>query len=71
MLLFRSEEHLTKWLTNPERPSGECLTLEQQWRLAIKWFVGRDRPEWEKRSPEEAEGVFRDVGLISSFWKLT
>jgi hypothetical protein len=71
MLLFRSEEHLTKWLAKPERPSGERLALEQQWELAKKWFAGRDEPEWKKRTPQEAEGVFRGVGLNADFWKLT
>jgi hypothetical protein len=69
MLLFRSEEHLENWLI--ERPRGEKMTVEQQWDLARRWFAGRDRPEWTRRSAEEAEAVFRNVGLTSEFWKLT
>jgi len=71
MLVFRSEDHLENWLSNPERPHGERMTVGQQWELAEKWFLGRDRPEWTKRSAEEAERVFRSVGLTSDFWKLT
>lgn len=71
MLLFRSEEHLDRWLEDPSRPRGERLTLEQQWDLARSWFAGRHRPEWKKRSADEAESVFRGAGLTSDFWRLT
>ena len=71
MLLFRSEEHLRRWLEDPARPRGESLTLEQQWDLARHWFAGRHLPEWRKRSAAEAEAVFRGVGLTSDFWSLS
>lgn len=67
MLLFRSEEHLERWLIGG-RPRGATLTLDQQWRLARAWFEGRDRPEWRRRSPSEAEAIFRSVGLSGPFW---
>ena len=68
MLLFRSEEHLERWLADGRRPRGETLTLDQQWRLALSWFAGRDRPEWRKRTPEEAAAVFASAGLSGPFW---
>ncbi|MEA2433018.1 MAG: Alkylmercury lyase [Actinomycetota bacterium] len=71
MLVFRSEEHLENWLTEPTRPRGERMTVGQQWELAQKWFEGRDHPDWQKRSAEEAENVLRSVGLTNDFWKLT
>ena len=69
MLLFRSEEHVEAWVAGG-RPSGATLTLDQQWRLAQTWFRGRDMPEWRKRTPAEAEAVFRDAGLTGAFWTL-
>ena len=71
MLLFRSEEHLARWLQDPSHPKGGSLSLEQQWELARRWFDGRHRPEWRRRTAEEAEAVFRAVGLTSDFWRLT
>jgi hypothetical protein len=69
MLVFRSEDHLKRWLERGH-PKGESLTIDQQWALAQRWFEGRHLPEWRRRTPAEAEAVFRSVGLTSSFWSL-
>jgi hypothetical protein len=70
MLLFRSEEHLERWLADGRRPRGGRLTLAQQWRLAGAWFAGRDLPEWRRRSAAEAGELFASVGLTGDFWHL-
>jgi hypothetical protein len=70
MLLFRSEEHLVRWLADDEHPAGARMTTTQQWELARAWFEGRDKPAWRKRSVEEANEVFRSVGLSGDFWSL-
>ncbi len=70
MLLFRSEEHAGRWLEDGRKPRGETMTLEQQWRLAQAWFEGRHLPGWRKRTPAEAQAVFRTVGLTGKFWRL-
>lgn len=70
MLVFRSEAHLQGWVSSGH-PSGESMTAQQQWHLARLWFIGRDRPEWCKRTAAEAEAVFRSAGLTSDFWALS
>ncbi len=70
MLLFRSEEHLDRWLADGARPRGETMSLEQQWHLAREWFRGRHRPEWRKRTAAEAAEVLRSAGLTGDFWRL-
>ena len=70
MLLFRSEEHLERWLLSPAHPRGETLGLDRQWELARRWFAGRHLPGWRKRTAAQAEEVFRSVGLTSDFWRL-
>jgi hypothetical protein len=70
MLLFRSKEHLGRWI-DAGHPRGAELTLDQQWLLAQRWFAGRHLPEWKKRSAEEVEAVFRSVGLEGDFWELS
>jgi hypothetical protein len=71
MLIFRSEDHLEAWLAQPNHPRGATMTVDQQWELAGRWFAGRDRPDWKRRTAEEAEAVLRSVGLTTDFWKLT
>ena len=71
MLLFRSEEHLERWREERGLPRGETLTLDQQWALARAWYGNRMDTEWRRRTPEEAEDVFRSLGLTGDFWKLT
>ena len=67
MLLFRSEEHVER----SGKPKGASMTPEQMWRLADTWYRDRDDPAWRRRSPEEAEEVFAEIGMNGDFWRLT
>ena len=71
MLLFRSEEHVQAWLKQWRRSPGEVLSVEACWRLARAWY-GPDRRElsWRRKTPEEAEALFAQLGLTSPFWRL-
>lgn len=66
MLLFRSEEHIRR----SGQPRGYLLTTDQAWRLADIWYQDRADPSWRRRTAEEAESVFRDLGLKGDFWNL-
>jgi hypothetical protein len=70
MLIFRSEEHLERWIEETGRPRGATMTPAQQWRLAHRWYAGRRAPDWRRRTAEEAESVFADCGLTGDFWTL-
>jgi hypothetical protein len=70
MLLFRSEEHVRRWYRDRGGVTGSTLSLEQQWELARLWYADRLSPQWRRRTPEEAEGVFGEVGLEGDFWRL-
>ncbi|TMD20115.1 MAG: hypothetical protein E6I98_05805 [Chloroflexi bacterium] len=67
MLLFSSEEHLER----SGKPKGAVMTPEQMGRLADTWYHDRDDPEWRRRSADEAEEVFTEIGLKGDFWSLT
>ena len=71
MLFFRSEEHIHHWCQSRNHEPGAVLSLEQGWRLAQAWY-GPDRRElsWRRRTMEETEALFEDLGLTSSFWNL-
>jgi hypothetical protein len=71
MLLFRSEEHVTRWAELRQTPIGATFTPEQGWRLATAWFEDRLSPDWRRKSPEEAQAVFDSIGLVGEFWQLT
>ena len=49
---------------------GAFMTVEQAWRLADTWYSDRADTGWHRRSAEEAETVFREIGLTGPFWKL-
>ncbi len=71
MLLFRSEEHVERWSRESGHPEGAVLTLDQLWSLARIWYHDRLEPGWRRRSAEEAEELFRSLGLVGDFWRLT
>jgi hypothetical protein len=71
MLIFRSEEHLEKWLKDWHMTQGAILSLGQCWQLA-QAFYGSDKraPEWRRKTVDEIETLFTELGFISSFWSL-
>ena len=71
MLLFRSEEHVDRWCAKWKIAKGAVLSPEQCWKLADAWYRDRLQPDWRRRSPQEAEALFQELGLAGEFWKLT
>jgi hypothetical protein len=64
MLLFRSEEHVERWCRTWRMARGATLSLEQVWALAQAWYApNRRTPEWRRYTVEQAEGLFRLLGL--------
>jgi hypothetical protein len=71
MLAFRSEEHVDSWCEAKGIPRGALVTIRQLWGLARAWFGDRLSEQWRRKTPEEAEQIFEEVGLSGPFWKLT
>jgi len=71
MLFFRSEEHVDRWCRQWNLSRGALLNLDQGWRLAQAWY-GPDRrePDWRRKTVDEAEALFDELGLTSPFWNL-
>jgi hypothetical protein len=71
MLFFRSEEHIERWCTTWRLDKGAVIPLAQGWELAKVWY-GEDRrePSWRRRTLEETEAVFAQLGFTSEFWNL-
>ncbi|MCI0393487.1 MAG: alkylmercury lyase family protein [Chloroflexi bacterium] len=71
MLLFWSEEHVTRWRQDWRLPGGEVIPLDKCWRLAEAWYSpDRRRPEWRRRTAEEAQALLAGLGFSSPFWSL-
>lgn len=66
MLLFRSEDHVGR----NGQPLGAFMTTDQVWRLGDIWYHDRADPRWRRRTADEAEEVFAELGLTGSFWRL-
>jgi hypothetical protein len=70
MNLFRSEEHLGRWLAQGGRAKGATLTLAQVWALARAWYGDPRDPAWRPRTRDESQAVLDSVGLAGEFWVL-
>jgi hypothetical protein len=70
MLLFRSEEHVDRWSEKRGLERGELVTLEQIWALARAWYGNVLSPDFRRRTPDEAQAFFTEIGLTGPFWQL-
>ena len=66
MLLFRAEEHVER----AGQPRGAVFTPDQMWRLADIWYHDRADPSWRRKTAEEAEAIFAEIGLTGDFWRI-
>ena len=68
MLLFRSEEWIDKWCKRNNLKRGEVLTLQQVWEVAKPWYDNRLSLDYHGRSLEQVAEIFKQAGLLSTFW---
>ena len=68
MLVFRSEDHLVRWLDG--RAPGATLTLEQLSELANAWWNDRLAPDWQPHTRDQNQAILAGLGLIGDFWQL-
>lgn len=70
MSLFRSEEHVNRWLTETRNQRGAVVPLAQVWELAKLWYVDPRDPTWRPRTRDESQRVLALAGLTGDFWVL-
>ena len=68
MNLFRSEEHIKRWLG--PRPAGATLAVATLSMLAHAWWSDRLAPDWQPHSLEHNQAILNRLGLTSRFWRL-
>jgi hypothetical protein len=68
MNLFRSEEHVARWLC--DRTPGATIPVAQLAALARAWWGDRLAPDWQPHTRAHNQSILDRVGLVSPFWQL-
>ena len=68
MNLFRSEEHVDRWLGG--RPPGASIPVRQLADLAEAWWHDRLDPGWQPHTREQNQAILASVGLSGDFWRI-
>ena len=68
MNLFRSEEHIERWLAG--RDHGATITIAKLSELGYAWYRDRLPPDWRPRTREQNQAIFDALGLFGDFWRL-
>ncbi len=70
VLPFRSEQEIDTWSERHDLPRGEAVPLQTVADLGRQWYGRHADADWQKWTREEAQAIFRDVGLTGAFWDL-
>ena len=68
MNLFRSEEHIARWLGT--REPGATIPVAKLAELAFAWWDDRLAPDWEPHTREQNVAILERLGLVGEFWEL-
>ena len=68
MNLFRSEEHVARWLG--ARAPGATVPVAKLSELAHAWWSDRLSPAWRPRGRDENQAILAALGLGGPFWEL-
>ena len=68
MNLFRSEEHVVRWLGT--RSPGATIPVAKLAELAQAWWDDRLSPEWQPHTSEQNQAILDRLGLTGDFWRL-
>jgi hypothetical protein len=68
MNLFRSEEHVARWLGG--REPGATIPVAKLSELAHAWWDNRLDPGWTPRTREQNQAILDALGLTGEFWRL-
>lgn len=68
MNLFRSEEHIDRWLGG--HAQGASIAVSKLSELAHAWWDDRLSPDWRPHTREENQAILDRLGLTGPFWTL-
>lgn len=67
MNLFRSEEHVDRWLGG--RHPGTTISVTKLSELAHAWWGDRLSPSWRPHTREQNQAILDGLGLTGDFWR--
>jgi hypothetical protein len=68
MNLFRSEEHIERWLGG--RSPGATISVTALSELAHSWWSDRLSTDWRPHTREQNQAILDRLGLTGPFWQL-
>jgi hypothetical protein len=68
MNLFRSEEHVERWLAG--REPGRTIGAAKLGELAHAWWDDRVSPDWVPHTRDQNQAILDSLGLTGEFWQL-
>jgi len=68
MNLFRSEEHIARWLGG--REPGATISAARLAELSQAWWDDRIAPDWRPHTREQNQAILERLGLTGEFWAL-
>jgi hypothetical protein len=68
MNLFRSEEHIRRWLGG--REPGATIPVSKLSELAHAWWDDRLSPDWRPHTRDGNQAILDELGLTAGFWRL-
>jgi hypothetical protein len=68
MNLFRSEEHIDRWLGG--RARGATMPITKLSQLAQAWWSDRLSRDWTPHTREQNMRILERLGLTDEFWQL-
>jgi len=70
MSLFRSEDHVERWLSRNRFERGKSMPIDAVLRLARDWYADPRSESWRPRSRDESQRVLTEAGFVGEFWQL-
>jgi len=68
MNLFRSEEHIARWLGS--REPGATIPVTTLADLAVAWWDDRLSSSWVPHARAQNTAILDELGLTGEFWVL-
>ena len=68
MNIFRSEEHIDRWLAG--RTPGATISISSLSQLAHEWWSDRLDAMWRPHTRAENQAILDRLGLTGDFWQL-
>ena len=68
MNLFRSEEHIARWLAG--RAPGATIPIATLSELAHAWYRDRLDAAAKRNTRAQNQAILEGLGLTSEFWRL-